>query len=201
MDDLVPDSTMEHVFERDGDNCWLCNREKTIELAHQIDATAYEAFYRFHEEGTLPSAVTPSHADNLIPLCSICYHGYHSGFPDWVLVPDRKTLQKYIEHEKADYEERLGYLGSNKTMPPRTLPLIDRNKVLYHPLMITSKYCEYLGCRSSSPPNWPKRWLGEPTTVIHRAARHGLLDVNSGPPVSLPHTNAWQLENGCSRNI
>ena len=163
--DLVPESTREHVFERDGEQCWLCSHGQGIQVACHIDAEANNALSRFKENGTIPPIITsPLHSDNLFPLCPNCHQMYDAGFSDWALIPEKKTLQKYIDHEKIDYKRRL----SASNPPPRSLqvPPIDRRTVLYHPLIITEDYNALLGPRNKFP-QWPKRWLGEPTTVIH----------------------------------
>ena len=139
--------------------------ERTHRTSHR--RRCFFFFFRFHDYGTIPSTVTdPSHHDNLIPLCPNCHAAYDAAFPEWILVPDEKTLQEYINHEKMDYEQRC----TASITPPRSLPILDRRKILYHPFIITHKYHEFLGPQSN-PPKWPKSWLGEPTTVIHRALR------------------------------
>lgn len=54
---------------------------------------------------TIPSFLRLSESDpsNLFTLCPNCHAGYDATFPDWVLIPDPKTLQKYIDHEKDDF--------------------------------------------------------------------------------------------------
>ena len=165
-------NTQEHVYDRDGKLCWLCKHEMSVCIAHHIDAAASSSLFRFHHYGTIPSTVTdPFHHDNLIPLCPNCHAAYDAAFPEWVLVPDEKTLQEYINHEKMDYEQRC-----MASVPlPRSLPNLDRRKILYHPLIISHDYHGFLGTRIN-PPKWPKSWLGEPTTVIHRAACRGILE-------------------------
>ena len=196
----VSDTTREHVFERDGHACWLCKHETTLHIAHQIDAAASRRFSVFQDNGTIPSKVTdPSHIDNLFPLCPNCHGGYDAVFPEWILIPDTETLQKYIDHEKIDYEERL-FVSQNPSIgsvPLRSLPFINRHDVLYHPLIISQKYQDFLGSDRRHPPQWPKRWLGEPTTTIHRAARRGLFESTPTQLIQLPGRcgrpgRAWQ---------
>ena len=124
------------------------------------------AFSRFRENATIPSlTANPSHPENLFPLCVYCHEGYDAAFSDWVLIPDSKeTLHTYIDHEKNDYEQR--YLVSQKScsVPPRSLPFIVRNKILYHPLIITQPTVVRNYLRGDT--HWPKRRLGEPTTLL-----------------------------------
>lgn len=85
-DESLIDYTREHVFERDGHACWLCNHESTLHIAHQIDSTAFRRFSQLQKDGTIPSEVTNlSHVDNLFPLCPNCHAGYDAAFPDWIL--------------------------------------------------------------------------------------------------------------------
>ena len=147
------------------------------------------------QEGTIPYSVDDHfHCDNLFPLCYECYWGYDRRFPEWLLIPDKETIQKFIDHEKMDYENR--YLVSQTSHPPpRSLPFIDRTKILYHPLMITQNTQIYYGiCHSGDPTNssWPKNWRGEPTLTIHRAACCGLFDSSPIRPISLGRNRKWQ---------
>lgn len=181
----VSEAIREKVFERDGHNCWLCGNESPIQISHQIDAAATHPFSRFRANGTIPASVTsPNHIDNLFPLCANCHIGYDHTFPDWVLVPDEKTLQKYIDYEKRDYQKRyIASLNSPET-PPRSLPLLDRSKIFYHPLLTTEKSpYVHLQWYLKGETRWPLRWLGEPTTVIHRAALRGLFDSTPIQPI------------------
>ena len=185
----VTESTRKDVFERDGRQCWLCNRDILgLHVAHHIDASEFHSFSRFQENGTIPSVVTdPSHCDNLFPLCPHCHVAYSATFPQWVLIPDEETLQTYINHEKNDYEQRHSMVSSDSSdsVPPRSLPPIDRTKILYHPLIITHQYKSLLANRFNSL-QWPKHWPGEPTTVIHRAARRGLFESTPVQPFRFP---------------
>ena len=126
-----------------------------------------------------------------ISLCVYCHEGYDAAFSDWVLIPDKETLRTYIDHEKNDYEQR--YLVSKKScsVPPRCLPFIVRNKILYHPLIITQPTVVRNYLRGDT--HWPKRWLGEPTTVIHRAVCHGLFNSNPIQPLRLGRGRMWQI--------
>ena len=185
----VPENICEQVFERDGHRCWLCYHESTLHIAHQIDAAAFHPFYQFRANGlgTIPSSITNlAHPDNLFPFCANCHEGYDAAFPDWVLIPDKNTLQKYIDHEN-NYQQR--YLISQKSpssVPPRSLPNIDRSEILYHPLIITQITTK---CYLSGDKNWPRHWLGEPTTTIHRAAHRGLFNSTSIHPMRLGHAS------------
>lgn len=189
----VSEHTPELVLERDGENCWLCGSGIAIQISHQIDPAAIRPFAQFRANETIPAFVSsPSHVDNLFPLCSNCRTGYDLTFPDWVLVPDTETLNKYINHEKQNYEERYQrYLLSPSPFPisPRTLPPLDRNKIFYHPLFTTEESAKFY---LNGDTNWPKRWLGEPTTTIHWAARHDLFDSTPIRPISLGNGRQWQ---------
>lgn len=83
------------------------------------------------------------------------------------------------------YPIRKSFLVSQKSpssVPPRTLPWIQ-SSVLYHPLIITQRAKDYLHADT----HWPKHCLGEPTTVIHRAASHGLFNATSIQPIRVGH--------------
>ena len=158
--------------------------KKGLTLHIRFEAVEEEALTSFKDNGTLPATVTdPSHRDNLFPLCSSCHRAYDAGsLPSWILIPDVPTLEKYIRHEKENYDHR--YLISRATtVPPpesllRTLPVIDslRSSVFYW----------------FNSLRWPKVWLGEPTTVIHRVARRGLLESTPVRPISLGKGRGWQ---------
>ena len=203
-DDLesVSDCTREQVFGRDGRKCWLCEEtvEKNLDIAHQIGAADEEAFSIFKDNGTLP-VTDPSHSDNLFPLCTSCHRMYDAGgFPAWILVPDVTTLKKYIKHEKENYDYRSQLISVSPGSPTctpdrdfkfsRTLPILDRSKILYHPLIISPS----LPLDWFKHSQWPKVWLGEPTTVIHRVARRGLLESTPIQPISLGKApgRGWQ---------
>lgn len=94
------------------------------------------------------------------------------------------TLNRYLEHEEKDYNHRLHVSLSSQNSLPRTLPSIDRMKVSYHPAILSTQY--RFGPEALQ---WPKHWLGEPTTVIHRAAWRGLLHSNPIEPVRLGDRN------------
>ena len=166
----VTEGTRDEVFHRDGQACWLCgDNTTTVNIAHQIHATAAKhPFLSFQENGTI-SLPNLSHSDNLIPLCPTCHTAYDLAYPEWIMVPDTDTLNHYIEHEENDYNHR------KKDSHPRTLPSIDKTKIKYHPMILHPDF--NLG-RIRSSCKWPKQWLGEPTTVIHRVAWHGLLCSN-----------------------
>jgi len=70
----------------------------------------------------------------------------------------------------------------------RTLPIIDRSKVRYYPAIISPS----LPLERFNFSRWPKAWLGEPTTVIHRVARRGLLESTPVRPISLGPGRGWQ---------
>ena len=182
------------VFERDGHVCWLCNNKEEVQLevAHQIDSAAIDRFSEYKANGTIPPTVTnPDHPDNSIPLCANCHLSYDAKSPGWVLIPDAETLQKFIDHEKIDYEIRKSESLSATVHRPRSLPSIDRSTILYHPLIITKNYTTF----TAHQPRWPKRWMGEPTTVIHRAARCGLFESTPTRSFNLPGRGpgrAWQ---------
>jgi hypothetical protein len=76
----------------------------------------------------------------------------------------------------------------------RTFPIINRKEILYHPLIIS----ESLSLRrfdNSSP--WPKVWLGEPATVIHRVARRGLLESTTVWPIRVGgRGRGWHWQRG-----
>ena len=192
-DDSIDDSIRAKVFERDGHVCWLCNHKYALVVAHQIDAAAFEHFFEFKKNGTIPPTVSDlDHPDNLISLCANCRFGYDASFPDWLLIPDEETLQKYIDHEIFDYEVRKSLpVTAHKPPPIRSLPSIDRSTILYHPLIIMKDHTAF----TTHHPQWPKRWMGEPTTVIHRAARRGILEstptTSFDLPGSLPGRRTW----------
>jgi len=169
----IPETTRDLIFERDGYACWLCGDTSHLNIAHQIHASAFRhPFPLFKENGTI-SIPDLSHSDNLFPLCPSCHTGYNLAFPNWIMVPDADTLRKYLEHEEEDYNYRQKSLESL----PRTLPSIDRTKVLYHPAILSTQFQVHMS-KVKPVSRWRKHWLGEPTTVIHRAAWHGLLDSN-----------------------
>ena len=170
-DEDITEAVREAVFERDGDDCWLCGATSpSIHISHQIPASAFRhPFPLFKANGTI-DIPDLSHPDNLIPLCGSCHLGYNASFPEWIMVPDADTLRHYIEHEKEDYERHQG----------RTLPSIDRTKILYQPLILYDNFqLRRIGV------DWPKHWRGDPTTVIHRSAWHGILDSNPIQPIGL----------------
>ena len=180
--DDISEQLSEKVFERDGRKWWLCNSE--VDLVHimrQIDDLT--AFSRFRENATIPFlTANPSHPENLFPFCVYCHEGYDAAFSDWVLIPDSKeTLRTYIDHEKNDYEQR--YLVSQKSCSVRrpeqnSLPSSDHNPANSSKKLFT---------------HWPKRWLGEPTTIIHRAVCHGLFNSNPIQPLRLGRGRMWQI--------
>jgi hypothetical protein len=177
----ISESIRNHVFERDGYACWLCGETSTtVDIAHQIHASASKhPFPLFKANGTIDIPFL-SHCDNLIPLCPTCHAEYDLAFPEWIMVPDSHTLNRYLEHEKSDYDHRLLVSQTSQDSLPRTFPSIDRNKVLYHPFILSTQF--RLGRIMTE---WPKNWQGDPTTVIHRAASHGLLDSNPIQPIRL----------------
>lgn len=195
----ISDDTCERVYERDGYKCWLCDSPggTTLEVAHHIDAAAEFPFAMFRDNGTIPHSINKtSHFDNIFPLCAHCHIGYglRLTFPKWIIVPDEETIRKYIDHEKSDYEDRClisKTLASRCPIPPRTLPLIDRSKVLYYPLFITQNPSFTKKILRLTSSNWPKSWLGEPTTTIHRAACRGLWESTPVKPITLGRRN-WQ---------
>jgi hypothetical protein len=192
----LPDYIRRKVFQRDGEICWFCGTSYMLDISHQIDAVEEEAFARFQDNGTLPGMMSLSHEDNLFPLCRNCQARYDAGFPDWIIIPDVTTLKKYIRHEEENYDYRRNLISQATTVPTdsesllRTLPIINRSKILYHPLIISSLLpshtFNYNSCR------WPKVWLGEPTTVIHRVARRGLLESTPVEPITLGKGRKWQ---------
>jgi hypothetical protein len=196
----VSEITRQQVFERDGTRCWLCeySNQEVLNIAHQIEAVDEAELAIFKAEGTLPDTITdPSHKDNLFPLCINCHVKYDTGFPSWILIPDESTLQKYIDHEKENYEHRrylISQAATTISTPKslsRTLPIIDRSKVRYYPAIISPA----LSLRKFDFSRWPKVWLGEPTTVIHRVARRGLLQSTPLRPISSslgPGKGWWQ---------
>lgn len=194
----VSELTRQKVFERDGERCWMCESKirKILNIAHQIPAVEVEAFKNFKSDGTLPATLTNlSHADNLFPLCSNCHNLYDIGaFPDWIMMPDIATIEKYITHEKQNYDSRLLLATQSTTSESnlrRTLPIINRTKVLYHPAIISPN----LPLNTFKFSRWPKNWLGEPTTVIHRVARRGLLESSPVQPIFVGRGNlkvGWQ---------
>lgn len=182
-DEDITDTIRDAVFERDGDDCWLCGEVSHIHIAHQIAASAFRhPFPLFKANGTI-DIPDLSHPDNLIPLCPTCYVGYDSSFPDWIMVPDADTLRHYINYEKEDYERRQGSQGPGSlqgALQGRTLPSIDRTKVLYYPMILRDDFR-----LRRIEVDWPKHWQGDPTTVIHRSAWHGILDSNPIRPIGL----------------
>ena len=180
-DEDITESTHDLVFDRDGYACWLCGDTTTsINIAHQIQAAASRhPFPLFKANGTI-AIPDLSHPDNLLPLCPTCHSEYDLTFPEWIMVPDADTLKQYLEHEKEDYDHRLHVSLTSQICLPRTLPSIDRMKVFYHPAIL-STYVNLQKYKSE----WPKHWLGEPTTVIHRAAWCGLLDSTPIQPIQL----------------
>ena len=186
----VSEQVSEEVFERDGRKCWLCNSEVDLHIVRQINDQT--AFSQIQENATIPSLISnPSHPDNLFPLCAYCHAGYDAAFSDWVLIPDKETLRKYIDHEKNDYEQRFLISQKYRSVPPRSLPFIDRSKILYHPLIITQPTLVKDYLRGDT--HWPKHWLGEPTTVIHRAVNHGLFNSNPVQPFRIRRGRMWQI--------
>ena len=172
--DRIPESTRE-VFDRDGDECWLCgHKSESINIAHQIHTAAWRhPFPAFISNGTIPSRIQLSHRDNLIPLCASCHVSYDAVYPEWIIIPRIDTLNQYIKHEKKDYDHRHIAAQSSGISIPRTFPSINRTRVTYNPLIPSPRVI----VRDSSI--WPKHWQGEPTTVIHRAAWNGLLAPNT----------------------
>ena len=195
----------EEVFKRDGRKCWLCNSENdNLHIAHQINAD--DQFPLYHINSTIPSSIfETSHPDNLFPLCDTCHKGYDAGWSDWLIVPDKETLQKYIDHEKNDFEQRERYLLSQKSrsssslsVPPRSLPLLNRNKILYHPLLLNEQAAKKYVRQDT---HWPKHWLGEPTLIIHRSMYRSIfldtaITTTSGRgvrPLRLASGAMWQI--------
>ena len=191
----VDEHTRDVVLDRDGDACWLCGDTSTasINIAHHIHAAASKhPFPSLKDNGTI-AIPHLSHPDNLLPLCPTCHTKYDSTFPEWIMVPDVDTLKQYLEHEKEDYDHRLYISQTSQKFLPRTLPSIDRTKVLYHPAILST----HLDLEMYFKSKWPKHWLGDPTTVIHRAAWHGLLDSTPVQPVRLGFGDrAFQWQRG-----
>ena len=111
-------------------------------------------------------------------------------------------LETYIEHEKENFEYRCDLRSDSPetttesylTALHRTLPIINREKILYHPLII-SKLLSLRQFDNSS--HWPKVWLGEPTTVIHRVARRGLLESTIVQTITLGcQARRWRWQRG-----
>jgi hypothetical protein len=152
-DEDVTDSTRDKVFKRDGKVCWLCGDPSPIvNIAHQIHTAASEhPFPLFKANGTI-TIPDLSHPDNLFPLCPSCHAGYDSTFPEWIMIPDTDTLHQYLEHEKKDFDHR----QLSEVSLPRTLPSIDRTKVIYHPSILSTQfYLQRLGIGSELPKHWP----------------------------------------------
>jgi hypothetical protein len=188
----VTKATRELVFARDGYECWLCGdvspTNGTINITHQIHAAASNhPFPLFKANGTI-AIPNLSHQDNLFPLCTSCYTGYNLEFPEWIITPDTDTLNKYLEHEEEEYDHRLLVSQTSRTSLPRTLPSIDRTKVFYHPAILSPN----LQLQRFDVSKWPKHWLGDPTTVIHRAAWHGLFDSNPIAPIRVGRKSVWK---------
>ena len=192
--ETVIERTCEEVYQRDGSKCWLCNRLDPIQITYHINEEALDTFSMCTDNGTIPSFVDSlEHPDNLFPLCYNCQARYDKVFPDWLLIPDEVTLRKYIEHEKLDFEKRLVSQKFRYGPLPRSLPLITRSEILYHPLIITQPFTKSLSYYGRVA--WPKCWLGEPTMTIHRAARCGLFESNPIRPIRLRHNShitKWQ---------
>ena len=180
------------VYECGGNKCWLCGDTSfAVGIVHHIHPKAWRSpFPAYLANGLIPKHFDLSHPDNLIPLCRSCQTSYDADFPEWILVPDTDTLKKYIEHEKKDYDLRfLISQSSTNSVPPRTLPLIDRTQVTYYPLFLSP----HLHLPRFEFDHWPKNWLGEPTAVIHRATWRGLLNPSPIQPIRLPvGPRMWQ---------
>jgi hypothetical protein len=181
-DEDITESIRDAVFDRDGESCWLCGDETTgVNISHQIHAAAFRhPFSSFKANGTI-GIPDLSHPDNLIPLCGSCHIAYDMPFPEWIMVPDADTLRQFIDHELNDYERRQSPQAGSLQGQGRTLPDIDRKKVLYHPVVLYDKF----NTTKKIATDRPIHWQGDPTTVIHRSAWHGLLDSNPIQPIHL----------------
>ena len=144
MDELtgshVSPSTYDRVLERDGECCWLCSNEPhnimaDVHVAQLIDTTSNQWFTQCQQNGPIPTT-NVDHQDNLVPLCPSCHSSFDdAGFPGMDFRPwHKKTIQKYIDHEKSDYEQRLLLSTPNSPVPRslsnnwsehRSLPSLD----------------------------------------------------------------------------
>lgn len=111
----------------------------------------------------LPASLTHlDHEDNLITLCGNCRTLYNTPVPHWVMIPDHDTLDKYIAHERADFESRCT-AAEQGISQPRTLPTIDRQSVRYYPF-IMNRSMQLPGNVQIS--DWPMPWLGDPIAAL-----------------------------------
>ena len=113
----------------------------------------------------LPPTLALNHADNLITLCGNCHAAYDSEYPAWIMVPTTNILNRYIQHERDNYEYRVAAAAVGQIVP-RSLPGIDKNNVAYHRFVLDPVW------GVGHPINQHvKNWAGEPTAVIFKALR------------------------------
>ena len=76
------------------------------------------------------------------------------------MVPTFETLNRYVTHERRQYQERVR-AAARGVLLHRTLPVVDKAGVLYHHFTMDPVF----GAGNPVQP-WVKTWGGEPTTVI-----------------------------------
>ena len=115
----------------------------------------------------IPSGLTLAHEDNLIALCPTCHAAYNAEYPYWIMVPTIATLNRYVQHERQDYQNRAAAAAQGEVIP-RTLPDIVKEEVEYHRFLFSpgwaSSHCRH-------PHAGVKTWGGEPTTAVFKAIR------------------------------
>jgi len=162
----VTPTTHAHVRDREGGKCWHCGEEfeAFLHVAHQFCKDRHDRFVYFQGLGIVPANLELAHKDNLIYLCWTCHRAYDLEYPMWVVVPDEITLSQYLDHEVRDFERRAQAAAQGLQLP-RTLPIIDKERVQYHHFYLDPRLLHSIPARGPVV----KPYSGEPTTVILKA--------------------------------
>jgi hypothetical protein len=103
--------------------CWLCEGNPGLDISHQINIAENEAFVDFRPMEHFQSTLT-----HLMQTIYSRFAQMTKFFPDWILIPDESTLEKYIQHEDENYDYRCNLVPHWRESLQRTLPIIDRTQ-------------------------------------------------------------------------
>ncbi|KAI9773894.1 MAG: hypothetical protein M1840_006120 [Geoglossum simile] len=161
-------STRQKLLTRDSFQCWLCEVKETdvLEASHNVSAASPAAFQRYKSQGLLSASLTHlAHINNLILLCRNCYGAYDAPSPGWIVLPEH--LEFFINWEEQDYKRREEQAAREGIAVPRTVPSSDDYAGGFVPYFV-HPYKWMLPPANTTI--FPKRYLGEPTAVILKAA-------------------------------
>lgn len=125
------------------------------------------------ENGTVFRSLTHlAHHRNLISLCPNCHEAYNASPIMWCMPPEDEVLERFISHERQDYQERQAIAASSGLSPPRqTLesdPSFDVTTITYRIYFFNKEFRRSLCPMYYMQPE-QRRWQGDPTAAIHKA--------------------------------